>query len=183
MNVHRLRVLDRAVAPVLLQLGGVVEEARRDALTNRIERASVRHQIDLDALQQPQELVPDVPRALHGPHLHEVLVAPLRAVIGVGPLVVHVEQGEVVPDVPDVKRLMRVVRQLDLILGPVEDGVAAAQHAADRGHLLGAPILITRHQRLAQHRVQRELGHPAAKFRELAAVVQRAEGVELLQRP
>jgi len=33
VHVHRLRVLDGAVVAVLLQLRGVVEEARRDGLS------------------------------------------------------------------------------------------------------------------------------------------------------
>ncbi len=44
------------------------------------------------------------------PHLHEVLVAPLRGEAALGPGVEHVQQRQVVPHVPPVERPVRVVR-------------------------------------------------------------------------
>eukprot|EP00982_Pelagococcus_subviridis_P007729 30718-Pelagococcus_subviridis.AAC.2 len=82
----RLRVLHRSVRPVFLQLGGVVKEPRRDALLDVLEVVPVAHEFDLDALQQTQQLIAYIPRASHASHLHEVLVAPLRAEVAVRPL-------------------------------------------------------------------------------------------------
>jgi hypothetical protein len=49
-------------------------------------------------------------------------------------------------------------------------------------NLVGALVLFARDDRLRQHGVHRELGHPAPELRELAAVVECAEGIQQLQR-
>jgi hypothetical protein len=49
-------------------------------------------------------------------------------------------------------------------------------------NLVGALVLFARDDRLRQHGVHRELGHPAPELGELAAVVECAEGIQQLQR-
>uniref|UniRef100_A0A8R7K0H9 Uncharacterized protein n=1 Tax=Triticum urartu TaxID=4572 RepID=A0A8R7K0H9_TRIUA len=86
-----------------------------------------------------------------------------------------------VADVARVEGLPRRVGEHQLVLGPVEDGVAGRQHGRDGHHLLGAPVLLRRHDGLGEHGVQGELRHPPPGLGELAAAVERAEGEELLQ--
>ncbi len=70
MDVDGLGVLDGAVGAVLLQQCGVVEEARRDGLPDDVMVAHVGGELNLHSLHQAQQLLPDVPRPLHAPHLH-----------------------------------------------------------------------------------------------------------------
>ena len=69
-------------------------------------------------------------------HLDKVLIAPLRAEVGLSPAVEHVHDGDVIPRVATVEVLVSVVCMHLLVLGPVEDGVAHRNHGRDGGHLL-----------------------------------------------
>lgn len=50
-----------------------------------------------------------------------------------------------------------------------------------RTYLLGAIVLFARKDRFRQGRVHRELGHPPPEFRELAAVVEGSERVQIVE--
>ena len=96
MNHHSLIVLRGLVVAALGQARRVVEVAGGDGLPDVDGVEGVGDEVDLDALEQALQLVPDVPHALLRPVLNVVLVAPLRRVVRVRPLVVHVHEHEVV---------------------------------------------------------------------------------------
>lgn len=52
-----------------------------------------------------------------------------------------------------------------------------------RSHLIHAAILVRRDDRLAEHGVERKLGHPPAELRQLPSVVEGAKCVQLTQQP
>mmetsp|Transcript_38970 Transcript_38970/g.96642 ORF Transcript_38970/g.96642 Transcript_38970/m.96642 type:complete len:253 (+) Transcript_38970:657-1415(+) len=91
------------------------------------------------------------------------------------------QEGSVRGDAP-VEGDARVVRVHRLVLGPVEHGVADREHSAHGQHLLGHAVPTGGDEGLGHLRVERELGHLPAELGQLAAVVERAERVELLER-
>mmetsp|Transcript_14851 Transcript_14851/g.38342 ORF Transcript_14851/g.38342 Transcript_14851/m.38342 type:complete len:226 (-) Transcript_14851:1342-2019(-) len=135
MDVHRLRVLDGAVVKSLLQLGCVVEEAGGHGLADRVRVLRVRDDLELDALHQPLELLPDVASLAQRANLDEVLKAPLRRELSLRPLVPHVEQREMVSARP-IEVDARIVGVQRALLGPIEDGCADLEHGCDREYLL-----------------------------------------------
>mmetsp|Transcript_38971 Transcript_38971/g.96648 ORF Transcript_38971/g.96648 Transcript_38971/m.96648 type:complete len:337 (+) Transcript_38971:295-1305(+) len=182
VHVHGLRVLDRAVVARSLQLGRVVEVAGEHGLAQPIRvRLLIRLELDLGALAQLGQLLVHVSRALHAADLDEVVEAPLRAVAALGPCAEHVQDRRVVAAGP-VEGDARVVRVHRLVLGPVEHGVADREHSAHGQHLLGHAVPTGGDEGLGHLRVERELGHLPAELGQLAAVVERAERVELLER-
>ena len=88
-------------------------------------------QFDLDPLQESFQLVPDVSGPLHAAVLDVVLVAPLRREVGVCPLGVDVEEGQVVA-ARHKKVLPGRVGVNDLILWPVKDGRVVGKHGGHR---------------------------------------------------
>ena len=87
-----------------------------------------------------------------------------------------------VAGVADVKRLVRMVSQLQLILWTIEDCVAARKHAANRHDFVAHFVLVARAQRLRKHGIKREFRHLTPEFGELSSIVKRAQRVELLER-
>ena len=147
---HLLIVLDRLVVAALAKPGRVVEVAGGDALPDggRVQR--VGRELYLHPLQQRLQLVPDVPGPLHAAVLDIVLVAPLATVVRLRPLVVHVEQGDVVA-ARGKEVISGRVRVDDLVLGPVEDGRVVGEHGADGEDFSRAFVLFTRQQHLDTH--------------------------------
>eukprot|EP00958_Prasinococcus_capsulatus_P027554 scaffold5640_cov328-Prasinococcus_capsulatus_cf.AAC.9 len=83
--MHGLRVLDGTVVPLLLQLGGVIEEPGRERLADGVHIVGVAALLDFHTVAEALELLSNVPGPLHAPHLHEVLVAPLRREVRIAP--------------------------------------------------------------------------------------------------
>ena len=82
----------------------------------------IRRDLNLYPLHESFQLFPDVTRSFHGAVLYEVLKAPLGRVPSLHPLIIHVQQGQVIP--AGTKEVnARVVSVHDFILGTVENGV------------------------------------------------------------
>ena len=90
----------------------------------------------------------------HVPVLYEDLVAPLCGEVGVGPLGVDVEEGEVVP-VGVEEILASCVRVDGLVLWSVEDGSIDGQHCSDGQDLLDHLVMVSGQYHLGHHRVHR----------------------------
>lgn len=69
VDVDGLRIFHGAIRAALLQPCRVVEEAGRDGFPDRVVILPVAGFLDLDALHQPLQLIPNVTRPLHAPHL------------------------------------------------------------------------------------------------------------------
>ena len=178
--VHRLLMLGRLVGAGLAQLARVVEEAGGDRLADGDRVVDARDELDLDAFEQVEQLIADVAGPLHRPMLNEVLVAPLNGEVGLLPLAVHVEEREMVARrIEEV--LSRRIRVYDLVLGPIEDGVVDGEHGRNAEYLLGAFVPLRGEYHLGEHRIDGKLGHAAAELGQLGLVVERAEGVQLLE--
>lgn len=68
-----------------------------------------------------------------------------------------------------------------LLLGPIEERTRLGEHRDDSQNLLGAVVLLTREDTLAQRRIHGELGHPPSHLGKLSLVVERAESVKEVQ--
>ena len=146
MNGNRLRVFHRAIAPVLLQFRRVIKEPTRDALFDAVEIVRIGRWLNLDALDELLELFSDIARRFHRPLLHKVFVAPIHGEVRIAPRIVHVQQRQVVAHVAHVEGFVRGVRQLNLILRSVKDGVSARKHATDGHHFVAHLVLVARAQ-------------------------------------
>jgi len=96
VHVHLLAVLDGLVGAALLELGDVVEEAGGDRLADALVVLALRLQLHLHPRQHALQLLADVAAALERADLDEILKAPVGAVVSVAPLVVDVEQRQMV---------------------------------------------------------------------------------------
>mmetsp|Transcript_29417 Transcript_29417/g.79078 ORF Transcript_29417/g.79078 Transcript_29417/m.79078 type:complete len:265 (-) Transcript_29417:919-1713(-) len=182
VHMHRLRVLNGAVVCGGLELSCVVEVAGEHGFAQRVPYFPLRLcvKVHLGALAELDKLVVDVARTLHGANLDEIVVAPLRGVVGLHPRLVDVEHGGVVASRP-VESDACVIRVHSSVLGPVEDGVADGEHGAHAQHLASDAHLACGKQGLGHLRVEGELGHLPAELGELALVVECAQGVELFE--
>lgn len=93
--------------------------------------------LNLYSFHEPLELLPDITCSLHGAMLNKILITPLRRVPSLRPLVVHVQQRQVITSSTE-KIHARVVRVYDFILRTVKDGVIDGQHGCDCKNLLHA---------------------------------------------
>eukprot|EP00962_Isochrysis_galbana_P016391 scaffold4687_cov117-Isochrysis_galbana.AAC.11 len=118
----------------LLELGRVVKVAGADGFGHGIGRVRVGGHLELDPLAQVLDLFPDVAGLAHGSHLDEVLEAPLGRVVGLRPLIPHVQKREVVA-ARTVEVGAGVVGVHRPLLWPVEDGGPDLEHGADGEHL------------------------------------------------
>lgn len=73
--------------------------------------------------------------------LDKVLVTPMRAEVALLPLVVYIQQGEMIA-ARNVKILARSVRVYDFILWSVEDCPIHGQHSGDGGHFFRTTVLL-----------------------------------------
>ena len=112
--------------------------------------------------------------------LDKVLIAPLRREISLRPLVVDVEQGDVVAS-GLVEVFPRSVCVDDLVLRSVEDARVVRHHRGYGQDLGTALVLLAGKQHLAHHGVSRDLRHSSSKLRQLAHVVEGAKRIQLLK--
>mmetsp|Transcript_4301 Transcript_4301/g.14272 ORF Transcript_4301/g.14272 Transcript_4301/m.14272 type:complete len:288 (-) Transcript_4301:1061-1924(-) len=186
VDMDGVHVLDGFVLAGGRKLGGVVEVAGADGLGDVVDVGFLILlflDVELDALAQGGELVADVSRAHHGPGLDVVFIAPLRRVVGVGPFVVDPEEGEVVAAAAAGEVELGVVRVDGPFLRSIENRVPRGEHRADFHNVADGVIFIGDDDGLGELGIAGKLRHAAAHFRKFAAVVQRAERVELLQGP
>lgn len=102
---------------------------------NRVVR--IRRNLDLYPFHESLKLFPDVTCSFHGAVLYKVLKAPLGGVPSLHPLIIHIQQGQVIS--AGTKEVnARVVRVHDFILGAVENGVVYGQHGGDGENLFDA---------------------------------------------
>ena len=105
-------------------------------------------------------------------------VAPVGAVPVILPLLVDVEQGEVVA-LWHKELLSRCVRFLLPVLGPKPDG-GHGQHRDDGEDLVRTLELLSLEQHLRQRRVHGKLHHLGTHPRQAAGVIQRAQDPQLV---
>mmetsp|Transcript_33920 Transcript_33920/g.85062 ORF Transcript_33920/g.85062 Transcript_33920/m.85062 type:complete len:319 (+) Transcript_33920:351-1307(+) len=161
-----------------LHLGGLVEVRGADGLAHDVPVGAARGERNLLAGQDVNHLGPHLLGLAQPLGVQEVVRAPLRAVVVGLPLLVHVEQREVVR-LGHEKLLSRRVALLRAVRRP-EKHAGHAEHADDGDHLAGAAKLAANQQHLGQRRVKRELHHLAAHGCERASVVQSGEDPELV---
>mmetsp|Transcript_24293 Transcript_24293/g.76457 ORF Transcript_24293/g.76457 Transcript_24293/m.76457 type:complete len:388 (-) Transcript_24293:519-1682(-) len=161
-----------------LKARGVLEVGGADGLAHDVPRGPAAHQLDLLRLHDVHELRAHLPRLAHALDVDEVVAAPVPAVPVVLPLVVRVQEGEVVA-LGHEELLARGVGLVRAVLG-AEEHARHAQHAHDGQHLVGAPELLAHDEHLGQGGVQGELHHLVPHGRERARVVERAQNPELV---
>ncbi len=75
VDVDGLGVFDGAVGAVLLQQRRMVEETGSNGLADDIMVPHAAGQLNLHPFHQPQQLLPDIPRPFHAPHLTCIRIA------------------------------------------------------------------------------------------------------------
>ena len=84
------------VLPYALQLGGLMEVRRADGLAHDVPFRPAGHVIHLLLLHDVQQLRSDLAHLLHRFRVHVMLVAPCRGVLVVLPLLIYMQQRQMI---------------------------------------------------------------------------------------
>lgn len=147
MDLHSLGVFGGLVGTTFLKASTMVEETGGYALSYvgvlvvGVHRQLLLFRVDLYSLHQSLQLFFDVSGSTKRSNLDVVVGTPLAAVLALLPLVVDVEEGQVVT--PRLEEgLSSCVSMHQLILRTVEYSVSDGQHAADGDDLIDALVLL-----------------------------------------
>jgi len=159
----------------------VHEKCGANGLANRVPAgtaALVRHFL---GLHNGHHLLPHLVHLAQRFHVHEVLVAPVTAHAVVLPLLVHVQQREVVA----LRHRKFLPLQIALLLPPLrpEERVlhaAHAEHGDNDEHLCSAVHVFGGNQHAAEGGIEWKFNHLAAHGRETAGVVEGSENPQLI---
>ncbi|POR31985.1 Uncharacterized protein TPAR_07791 [Tolypocladium paradoxum] len=160
-----------------LVLGRLVIVSRADALANNVPVHAAAVELHLLHLHDIQKLLPNLLGSAEGLGVEEMLDAPSIRVSVCFPGRVHLKVRQVVRLVHP-KLFSLSIGLILSFLWSVED-VRNRQHRHDGNHLLAAPILLRRNQKLGQRRIHGEGAHLASQLCQLAKVVQCAESPQV----
>mmetsp|Transcript_26776 Transcript_26776/g.62145 ORF Transcript_26776/g.62145 Transcript_26776/m.62145 type:complete len:382 (+) Transcript_26776:598-1743(+) len=167
------------ILPDAPKLAGVVEVTCANGLANNVPVGANGIHLESLLLHNLFKLSTHFPNFLQGLLVHEVITTPSCTVAVVTPLLVHIQQREVVA-LRHEKFLPRCIALICAVLWS-EENRGHGEHGHDSHDLLAASELFAHNQHLRQRWIQWKLRHLVSQRSNVSQVVQRTQHPELEQ--